>query len=91
MIRVVMKNGNTVNLLVCCDLFIKKLNIIQTVNHMLNVIRSRLGLGMSLCRFVMCERSGTNKKALRELKEKCGDIPIGKHLRALQVWCISHT
>ena len=39
----------------------------------------------------MCDGVGTNKKALRELKEKFGDIHIVKYLIFIQVWCISHT
>ena len=86
-----MKNGNILTLLVRCALFKEKLNATAVANHLIESIEQRLGLNMTYCRAVMCDRASTNKAALRLLKEKYGEIHEGKRLLFLTLWCISHT
>ena len=93
MIRIVMTNEDILNLLIRCALFKMKLNGNQIVNHILESIEVRLQLDITMCRALMCDRVATNKKTLRELEERYGDIrnSIDQRLSILRVYCISHT
>ena len=63
-------------------LFKNKLNWDQIANHIIEFIKVRLGVDMTLCRAVMFDRAATNTKVLRIIWEIYSDIKLyaGKNL-----------
>ena len=70
MIRIAMRNGDILNLLVRCALFEKKLNSHNIANYILEPIEIRVALDMCFCCAVICIRTSTNKNTLSEMKRQ---------------------
>ena len=70
MIRIVLRYGQVLTLLVRCKLLQKHSSGNELAHHILEKIEKTIGLSMSKCRVIMCDLASTNKKALRLIKEK---------------------
>ena len=88
MVRIFFRNSNVLNLLIRCDFFFKKINEYQISNHIIDSIEVIIGLDMTLCRAVVCDRAATNKKELHILQEKYIDIEghEGKKMIFIEAW-----
>ena len=93
MIRIVLKDGQVLTLLVRCKLLAKHSNGDELAHHILETIEKTIGLSMSKCRVIMCDRASTNKKALRLIKEKYPNLDeaLGDDIDFLRMYCIAHT